>query len=180
MEYTYQNHPREKVNVIQLLNYELTLTSGATRHTIPYPDIVEVRLNKKRNFYSLHLRTLSFGTIYVTSQSFAPDGKRMDQLRAYQTFTRVLHLHLIEKSKAQYYTGPSLPATLMRFGMLLSFCAVFFVVNDYFQLLPGNSLTVTLLLLTSGTLLLVALQFNRWPKAYNPSTIPIHMLPSAT
>ena len=179
MEYTYRNSLKEKEATIQLQTYDMVLTSDSTKHVIPYPDVLEIRLNKSKRLFSVKLSTLNFGTIQVTSQSFGSTGTQIDQSRAYATFTRVLHMHLLEKSKAHYFTGSTLSKLTSLAGMWAITFLIFFVLNGYFDFVPGNPLLIALLIFSGGTLLLLGLQLKQWPKPYNPTNIPLHMLPSA-
>ena len=180
MEYTCKNSVKEKETTLQLHTYDMVLISESRKYTIPYPDIIELRLNKKGNLYFLQLHTLTFGTIYITSQSFNHMGERVDQSRIYLTFARVLHMHLQEKSNAQYFTGFRVSRLIAVNGSWAILVSVFFFVEEYFDVLKGNTLIVSLLIFLFGTLLALGLQLNQWPRPYHPTNIPLHMLPTAS
>jgi hypothetical protein len=179
MEYTCKNSLKEKETTFQLDTYDIVVISESQKQIIPYPDIIELRLNKKRSLYFLHLHTLTFGTIYITSQSFNQAGGRVDQSRAYLTFARVLHMHLQEKSNAQYFTGFRASKIIAVNGSWAIFASAFFLIEEYFDVLKGNTLIVSLLIFLIGTLLALGMQLNQWPKPYHPTNIPLHMLPTA-
>lgn len=179
MEYVYRNSPKGMETTIHLQTYDMEVSSESIGHVIPYADVVEIRLNRSKKIYSIELRTLNFGTIRITSQSFGPTGKLVDQSRVYLTFTRVLHMHLLEKSKAHYFTGSNLSKLIFRTSFWAIVVSLFFVIEEYFNFLPGNPLLTSLLIFLTGTLLLFGSRLNRWPTPYNPTNIPLHMLPSA-
>jgi len=179
MEYTCQNHPKEKEITIVLEQYDLVVISDKTSRKIPYAEITEIRLNKKKNLYLIQIITLDYGTVLVTSQSFGKKGETIDQSRLYLTFTRILHMHLIEKSNATYFSGVSLNKLLLFLGIWLVVTILFYITDDYFQFVPGNPLLLTSLIFFVGISVLGA-RVTRWPKSYKPTDIPLHMLPSAT
>jgi len=179
MEYTCQNHPKEKEITIVLEQYDLVVISGNNSRTIPYAEITEIRLNKKKNLYLIQIITLDYGTVLVTSQSFGKKGERIDQSRLYLTFTRILHMHLIEKSNAIYFSGVSLNRLLLFLGTWLVVTILFYITDDYLQFVPGDPLLLASLIFLIGASVLGA-RVTRWPRSYKPTEIPLHMLPSAT
>jgi hypothetical protein len=106
-------------------------------------------------------------------------GEHVDQSRAYLTFARVLHMHLQEKSNAQYFTGFRVSKLIAVNGSWAIFVSLFFLTEEYFNVLKGNTLIASLLIFLAGTLLALGMQLNQWPKPYHPTNIPLHMLPAA-
>lgn len=181
MEYTYRNSPKEKEITIHLQVYDMVVISDKIKRIIPYAEMTEIRLNKRKGLYFIRINTLDYGTVLLTSQSFGQNGERIDQSRAYMTFIRVLHMHLLEKGKPSYFTGFNLNRLLFNLSLWASVAFLFFFTEEYFDFVPGNPLLEAIVIFSAGALLLFGLQLNHWPKPYSrPTSIPLHMLPTTT
>ena len=179
MEYGYRNGSKEKDITIQLQKYEMVVISDGAKRAIPYSEITDIRLSKKRKVYQLQISSLDHGSVLISSHSFKQDGAPIYQARAYFAFIRVLHMHLYEKSKATYSTGCDLVRLLFQLGIWSAFVFVLYLTEDYFDFVSGNPMMVIGIVFTAGVLLLLGSKLNQWPKRYNPLNIPIHMLPAA-
>ncbi len=180
MEYNYRIRPKEKETIIQLQAYDMVVINDATKRTIPYAEITDIRLNKSRHLYFLHIDTFDGGNITVMSQSYGHSGEKIDQSHAYLTFTRVLHMHLLEKSKASYSTGFNSIRLLFVLGSWITFCFLLFFAEMHFNFIPASPFVVAGMIFSVGVLWLAGLQLNHWPRPYNPTNIPLQLLPSAT
>lgn len=78
MEYAHQNSPGEK-EIIYLQANDMVVISDKIKRTIPYTDITEIKLIKRRDLYFNHISTLNDKTILTTSQTIGRAGDRINQ-----------------------------------------------------------------------------------------------------
>ena len=131
MEYTYQNSPGEKKITICLQANDMIVITDKTTRTIPYIDITEIKLIKRRDLYFSHISTLHDKTILTSSQIFGQTGDRINQSKDYLAVARTMHVRLFEKSKANSMIGFSLKMLfflLIRSATLASFL---FLTEEY-------------------------------------------------
>ena len=178
MEYQFQSGPNQKPLTARLNEFELSLEADGVAKRIPYASITEVRLNKKSDAYSIQIFALDFGTIVLSNKSYQ-GGTWTNQYRTYQTFVRVLHLHLSNKSKAIFYSGSNLTEYTRKGIVLFVVAACLFLGEEYFNLLPMSSSLLSLIFFVAGALIILIPALNRWPKSYSPAEIPLDLLPPA-
>lgn len=179
MEYLFQNGSQEKPTKAFLNEFEMVVETASGRKTIPYANITEVRLGRKKDLYYSQIIALDYGTLLISNQSFENSGERKDQSRAYHTFMRILHLHLSSKSKASFYSGFNLGKQATKVLVLLVATALLYLSEEYFDWVPLNSLVLSLLFFTFGFILIIAPKLSQWPKSYEPTEIPLDLLPPA-
>ena len=176
MEYSYRNRSTEKETTIQLQQYDLVVILNKTRRTIPYAQVTDIRLTKSRETYSLHISAIDCGNVLVKSHSFEETGEKINQAHAYLTFTRVLHMHLLEKSKPNYSTGFNAMSALFFLGICAAASSLFFFIEEYFNFTAASPSAVAAVIFSVGLLWHFGLQLR--PMSYNPANIPLHLLPS--
>jgi hypothetical protein len=179
MDYSYRRSAQENEKVFTLRSYDVVIFSEGKEVVIPYAEIIEVRLLRKRMIYEIVLNTLDFGGISISNLSYDSKGQKVLQSRAYHTFVRMLHMHLSEKSKAYFYTGFNAYRKMIGMSGLALITLSLFLTLEYVNVLPGKSLLVALIVFFMGSLIIFGFQINQWPRAYNPSSIPLKMLPPA-
>lgn len=115
--------------------------------------------------------------IEITNRFYRPDGSFEDRSRQYETFIRVLHFHLKEKSSAQFCTGCSWSKLILvgvgtvAVSFLLSL-ALYFLGINFIDVITQSFLIATLFM---GFLL--AAFWPNLPKGYQPEHIPFQFLP---
>ena len=179
MEYSFQKSIREKQITIRLNEFDLTIISDGKTQDIPYLQITEVRLCRKNNSYLIRVDSLDCGTLVIPSFTIDETGNQVDQSRPYQTFVRVLHMHLQNKSKAIFYTG--LGITIRSIYVIIAlFCAgALFVIEEYFDVTPLSGILLSATMFIGVIAILVLSNFSQWQKTYSPTEVPLNMLPPA-
>ena len=180
MEYSYRNRSTEKETTIQLQQYDMVVMMNKTRRIIPYAEVTDIRLTKSRETYSLHISAFDCGNVLVKSHSFEQTGEKIDQAHAYLTFTRVLHMHLLEKSKPNYSSGFNVMSVLLFLGIWALVASLFFFIEEYFNFTVASPLLVSALIFSVGLSWQFGVQLKHWPMSYNPANIPLHLLPSGS
>lgn len=131
MEYTYQNSPSEKEITICLQANDMVIITDKTKRTIPYTDITEIKLIKRRDLYFSHINTLHDRTILTSSQTFGQTGGRINQSKDYLTFARAMHVRLFEKSKANSLMGFSLKMLFFLLIRSTTLASFLFLTEEY-------------------------------------------------
>ena len=179
MEYTFRNSLREKETRLRLDPDALVVTSGDGKRTIPYEEIIEVRLNQKKTKYFLTITLLNEEVLYISNHSFGYEGKLVDQSRLYMTFVRVLHVHLYERSKAIFQTGFELNTLLLRVIIIVGLSTAVLFTIHYLSVIPESPLWLAALICIPLAVLVYSLRISQWPKTYNPAQVPMNLLPPA-
>ncbi len=179
MEYSFQNSAREKKSTISLDEFDLMIESGAEWVKVAYPQITEVRLSRRRNLYSIHITSIDHEVIEITNGVFDSQNKWVDQSRHYQTFVRVLHMHLQNKCKATFYSGASRLFHSMYLGVAAIIGLVAFVLEEYFDVTPISGVVLSIGVFVCLVFILILPQVSQWQREYSPSDVPMQMLPPA-
>ncbi|TXH25571.1 MAG: hypothetical protein E6Q96_08995 [Cyclobacteriaceae bacterium] len=176
-EYTYKNGAGEKPCTVSLTDYNLIIQTGDQIRSIPYANIVSVRLCRSRNRFTAIVQPDGQPSITISNQFYLSGREYEDRSRQYATFVRILHFHLKDKSTPEYVCGKHLHRLITWACILvvLSFAVAF--VLDYFNQNPFS--TWGLALLISGVMLLIltATSWGRFPNIYKPDQIPFQFLP---
>lgn len=179
MEYSFQGGPNEKPVKAILNEFEMVVETSSGSKSIPYASITEVRLAKKKDLYYSHVIALDFGTLIIPNKSVDESGGWKDQSRIYHTFIRVLHLHLSSKSKASFYTGFNFSEQAIKIMVLFMGTALLFLSEEYFDWVPLSAFILSLVFFACGFILIMAPKLSQWPKSYEPTEIPLDLLPPA-
>lgn len=178
MEYTFRLSHRNEVCTLVLGEYELTVTKGSTRYQIPYANIEEVQIEKKKDgVYHTWLYPDQGKSIVISNRFYRTAHDFDDQSRAYATFVRVLHFHLKDKSKAHFTSGQrsakigaSVSAAILA-SFTLAFTADYLGIQFIDPFFEGLALAAV-----SGAGVLL-LNLNQWPRTYTPADVPLEFLP---
>ena len=155
----------------------MNVQSVAGEETIAYASVLSVRLFKSNSSFKTIVTLDGDKPIEITNRFYRPDGSFEDRSRQYETFVRVLHFHLKEKSSAQFCTGCSWVKLIlvgtgtMAMAFLLSF-ALYFLKINFIDLVTQSFLLAALFI---GFLL--AAFWHNFPTSYQPEHIPFQFLP---
>lgn len=160
-----------------LAEFGMSVKSMAEERSISYASIVSLRLSKSNSLYKSIIIADGKKPIEITSRFYHSDGSFEDRSRQYETFIRVLHFHLKEKSGADFCTGCSWDKMILTgistiFGSLVLSLGLYFLKINFIDFVTQSFLLATLF-----TGLLLAAFLPNFPKAYQPEHIPSQFLP---
>ena len=179
MDYTFHNSIGKQIQV-ELNEYELVIRENEKEQLIPYSAITDVRLERKKNSYIADIQSMDFGSVQIYHHN---EGTQEDQVqsRLYNTFIRILHFHLIKnRCHVEFYSGFKPSRIVEKFIFIVLLSAFAYLTEDYFSIIPLQPHIFGLLILGCGSLLLTGPYLINRPKTYNPSDIPLNMLPPVT
>jgi hypothetical protein len=180
MKYIFKSDPHLDSTELELTNFQLVVRQQGKERVIPYSAITDVRLECKSGSFFMTLQSLDYGSVRITNRSFVADGKWDDQSRQYHTFVRVLHLHLLEvHCKAEFCSGFKPTHLATKLVLLVVLSVLVYLVEDYFHVLPLSPFLEAGAVLIVSTLFLMVPYLKNPPKHYEPSNIPLNMLPPA-
>ena len=178
MKYTFTNHPNRNPTEVELNSFQLIIREYGQERMIPYSAITDVRLQRKKDLYFMSIQSLDFGSIQISNRLYSSSGQWQDQSRQYQTFVRVLHLHLSKaQCVAEFCVGFKPNSIVIKFILLTVLSLLVYFVEDYLNVLSIHPLLAASITLGIGAFLLLAPYLQNFPKSYNPSDIPLNMLP---
>src|SRR5688572_26317580 len=111
MEYIFQSDG-EVLTQVELKEFQLIVRKAGKAHTIPFSAITNICLQRKRNSYSLKVRSTDFGSFQVYCQQTGSNGDSAQSIQ-YNTFVRELHLQLIKSHCPIEYCSGLKPARLI-------------------------------------------------------------------
>jgi hypothetical protein len=178
MEYTFRNSPGEMPTTVLLSEHGITVKSGNDEYSVPYVGIHQVNLDKlSAKVYRAIVLVEGHRPLVITNKYHADQRTVEDRSRSYSTFIRVLHYHLKDKSRASYASGSDTSKMWVQMSVaaalafVISFTAEFMGVGMLNAFYQGAILTAALVLLIAGR------YAGHWPKRYNPTEIPLRLLP---
>lgn len=182
MDYSYKITPSDTTRRMLLSSNALHLYLDGHKYTTPYNKVVGVWLSKPSDFlsgnnYGCTLNIEDAKPIYISIKNFDSEGSPMDQSNHYNSFIRVLHVHLQEKSKAHYYFGEKPVSYAMKVLVLVSLVSACLMSYTLFNINGLIVLPVGAILAISAYALL-RFGIKSFPKLYNPKEIPIGLLPN--
>jgi hypothetical protein len=177
VEYLFKNSVSHKPSTLVLSEFNMSVQSMAEERSISYASIVSLRLSKSNSFYKAIITADGETPIQITNRFYRSDGSFEDRSRQYETFIRVLHFHLKEKSGADFCTGCSWGKMILAgistiFGALVLSLGLYFLKINFIDVVTQSFLLATLFI---GFLL--AAFWPHFPKAYQPEHIPSQFLP---
>ncbi len=174
-EYICKNSPREKPIAIRLFEFELEWQRGEKKIIIPYANIVSLNLNKVGSKYITRIDSDFQGTLVVTNRFYLSSGEFEDQSRQYNTFIRLLHLHLNKRATTTFLIG-----TPVKFlALILTVAAIFSTTLQWAMMNVFGSVHLTATIINAIIFLAIALRCAKsFPKAYSGNDIPLHFLPT--
>lgn len=177
MEYIFNTHRSQDRITILLSEFNMSVQCGLDERLIAYASITELRLTKTNSAYKAIISIDGSKQIEISNRLYHADGKTEDRSRQFETFIRVLHFHLKEKSNTRFVAGCSwmkaIGATLVAilFSIGLSYGL------DWIKLSFVDPFTMSLLFSALTLGFLVATFWPLLPKQYNPTEIPSQYLP---
>lgn len=159
-------------------SFQIFIREHSQERMIPYSAITDVRLERRKDYYFMRIQSLDFGSIQISNRLFSGSGQWQDQSRQYQTFVRVLHLHLSKaQCVAEFCAGFKPNSIVIKFILLTILSCLVYFIEDYLNVLSVHPLFAASTTLGIGSFLLLAPYLRNLPKSYNPSDIPLNMLP---
>jgi len=181
MKYAFKSQPNQNVIEMELTSFQIVIHQQGKERVIPYSAITDVRLECKKGLFFTTIQSLDFGSIQLSNRSVGESGKWEDQSRQYHTFVRVLHHHLMKTHCPAEFCAGFKPSHLsVKFMVLILVAALFYFVEEYFNIFHIHPLLVVLIVSGIGTLIILSPFLKNPPKSYNPSDIPLNMLPPAS
>jgi hypothetical protein len=103
MEYNCRNSRNDKPKSIFLGDLTMRIHSPGKDEIVHYSSVQSVHILKGSDgFYAIELKTIDKNIYTLSNRYFHPSGEIEDKSASYSLFVRVLHMHLREKSKAQF------------------------------------------------------------------------------
>lgn len=176
MEYSFSTAPETPPYVLTLTDTSLVISHGKKVRELPYQDIQYVYIEKKKEACKIHIEGKGVLSFTIPNYSLDNDGALLDKSNAYTLFVRLLHYHLLSKSKAEFYINNGYKQTgLFALGILVLagiIVTILRLLNWTFDLF-----TLTLIIIGTVTPILVLVWLSRFPKPYKPADIPLDFLP---
>jgi hypothetical protein len=179
VEYSFRNSTKDKEVNLKLGVKSIEISSDHKFRSISYDEITEVRLNYDGNIYTTFIATGGKESLQLTNFSYRENGEQVDQSRAYLTFVRVLHVHLYGKTKTYFRTGSRKTYLALCATGFAGILALSFLTSYFFGAVRMIPMVIVASLIIPGFLLLYRLRPSQWPKSYDPSSLPTHLLPPA-
>lgn len=182
MEYNFKVEEHGSERTVILKNDMLIYIEENAIHDIPYSDITNVWLNKPgglctSNIYSCTLQFKHQKPLFISSKNWRDDRVEIHQENHYNSFIRVLHMHMREKSTAKYSFGVkpkkyfTKVATIILILTLAAVSSITFNLNNYLLAIPVG---ISLFVVTCG----LNFCLKNYPSHYMPDRIPLNLLPT--
>lgn len=182
MEYNFRVDENGSERTVILKNDMLIYIEKNAIHDISYKDITNVWLNKPGglctpNIYSCTLHFKHDKPLFISSKNWRDDKMEIRQENHYNSFIRVLHMHLREKSSAKYSLGVKPKKYLTKVATIILILALAATVSITFQL---NNYLLAIPVLISVFVVTCGLNFclKNYPSKYTPDHIPLSLLPT--
>jgi hypothetical protein len=177
MEYSFRTTAKADQVKIVLSPLSMIITEGEEQTEIPYLFVIAVRIIKFKNHYGAVLSFESGPSLTIVNYTFNERGNRLEQSRSYNTFLRVLHMHLHQNSKAEFVCGKTNENLLFFFlaGLVMSFAAAFG--GSYFSIDVFYVRALSVLVLAFFVLMCWRHFIKPIQKNYPPDNIPMAYLP---
>ncbi len=178
MEYTFKNSIKHSPCTILLAEYNMSVQSAKQERTISYASVTSVRLTKSNGkFFKTIINVDNEESVEISNCFCLKDGTKEDRSRQYETFIRVLHFHLKQKSSATYSSGNSWNKILLLSVGCLLISLLISVALDFLRVSFLDRSTQTLLMATLIAGFLISASWPFWPHQYIPDQIPPQFLP---
>ncbi len=177
MEYVFNNRPSQNPRTILLAEYNMSVQQKGDEKLVAYASITELRLTKSNSTFKAIISIDGNSGIEVSNQLYHTDGKTEDRSRQYETFIRVLHFHLKDKSTSRFVAGCSWVKAIVAILAAILFSVGISYGLDWMKLSFVDPFTMSLLFSTLSLGFLVATFWPSLPKRYSPTEIPTQFLP---
>lgn len=182
MEYNFKVDENGSERTVILKSDMLIYIEENAIYDISYSDITSVWLNKPggfctSNIYSCTLQFKHEKPLFISSKNWREDRVEIHQENHYNSFIRVLHMHMREKSAAKYSFGVkpqkylTKVATIILILTLAVAGSIIFQINNYLLAIP---VTISLFVTTCG----LNFCLKNYPSKYTPDQIPMSLLPT--
>lgn len=178
MQYSFKSANQEFE--LKLDHYTFTYTVNGKSRAISYAQVDSLRMDypktnyQNKKLFSCTLHLIDGPTIRLKSYS-KTDNEIDNQFNHYNQFIRVLHIHLMSKSKANFQYGMSLRKYLLVSFVILGVLAISYPLS---QIFVGHEV----LIFTAVPLAIASISFGfimKRPISYQPDIIPYHILPGS-
>jgi hypothetical protein len=177
MEYICKNSRKEKPVSYQLSDLMMRVKRASREDIVHYSVVKSVWISKGLGVYSVVITTLDDHQYTIGNRFIHDNGSVDDKSNAYALFVRVLHMHLREKSKANFtcvkkFQFPDWQKFLwvpVAFGIAYGFDYLGF--SLFHWALQGIALTAI------GLLLILVSEKNQAIEKSTSGDIPIEFLP---
>lgn len=165
---------------LKLDNYSLTYSIDGKSSIISYAQVDTLRMEypksiQNQKLYSCTLATTDGPTIKIKSFN-TENNEYENQFNHYNQFIRVLHIHLMTKSKSQFKYGMSLQKCL-----IFSFLIIGVLLGSYFlNLIISNYQVIIYIISPVIVAYLIYQLIIRRPVVYKPELIPYEILPGSS
>jgi hypothetical protein len=163
--------------MILLSEFNMSVQSDLDEKLVAYASITELRLTKTNSAYQAIISIDGSKQIAISNRLYHADGKTEDRSRQYETFIRVLHFHLKEKSTSRFVAGCSWAKAVGAVVCTLLFSVAISYGLDGLNLSFVDPFTMSLLFSTLTLGFLAATFWPSLPKRYKPTEIPTPFLP---
>ena len=138
VEYAFKKSPQSELVTLRLDDYGFILRKNGKEEIFSYASVLSVRISRtKGHVFKLHIVPDDHDPVVITSRSCSETGALVDQSGAYSLFVRVLHHHLMEKSRAVFTAGNS-PNRIWQWAglsafvsFIISIVAMWWMWSDY-------------------------------------------------
>ncbi len=182
MEYSFKNSPKAHLTQMALGENGFRVVIDGATYNYKYSEVTRVWLNNPEEFfnpseYSCTINIIDKKPIYITSKNYNHNGLIMDQSHNYNSFVRVLHMHVRSNKAAEFKFGSTPSKYLKRLAiiaLILIGCVASIISFD------SNPLYFIAPSVFGVFVSIYALRFciTRFPKGYNPNDIPLELLPA--
>ncbi|MBS1543834.1 MAG: hypothetical protein JST14_09390 [Bacteroidetes bacterium] len=176
MEYAFYNK-QGKERSFRLDDYSFLVRESNAERAISYASVLEIRMSRSRHEFKMQVLSDEEGTIDVSSISYPVSDKPVDQATGYALFARVLHHHLVAKSKATFTCGGSIESIIKCVGIIIVLTLISSSALDYFGLRFMNPYLLAVLLIPLIFVGCLVVKLVELPKNYDPAHIPLQFLP---
>lgn len=163
--------------VLKLNEYTFQVVEGEEKTDLPYSFIKEVRLLKFRDHYCTKLFPEIGAPIIINNYTITADGEKQDQSRLYNTFVRVLHMHLESKSNANYIAQSKSRNLLLSLVVsIVIILSLIFASNHigYLTLYLPLAMFAFIVFIVASYIIYSNLGLT---EKYQPNNIPLELLP---
>ncbi len=181
MEYTFRISADSPEVMMVLTENEIQLKTEGAVYRHPYSSVQKVWLNNPGGFcspgeFSCTLNIVDKKPIYIASKNYDKQGHLINQANHYNTFVRVLHMHVKSNAKAKFRFGATPVKYAMRIATIISILATCLASS---LLIDANPLIFIMPSAAAIFVTVCGLRFciTRFPKGYNPDDIPLNLLP---
>jgi hypothetical protein len=181
MRYTFKPKNQDRDICAETNTDNLIIIKDEELVEIPYAAINKVKLEKCRDEFFIEIDAGHFGSFQIHNATYSLERQRIDQSRLYHTFVRIFHYHLLKGQCSATFISQFRQSDIeVRFLLWALLAAFVYLLENYVDFLPLNSSTLAVSILVLGMCWMLTPYIFRRSRQYNPSDIPLEMLPPAS